>query len=297
MALNPNTPTQTTEGQEQRYLKQKYFTYFVDTKDVITNPSKNYRQRITPKTCTITMGKANEYIYSGSVSNYSGTFVTAFSGSKADDPNLYSVVASLLRNDKKDMNSDWYPISGRKCTHFAVYSFANNVIGDGLYAGQFEISIDSDDYKVREVVSGDKFDIAYRWRSQTSNFGVVQKGDTDVGLFFGELGLVFFYNNGQTNVPSVAETITTTDLQREQMLNSETYFCRVTHERYNASRNESWRKWSDDLRAYIVDKDYTVITSIGLYDDDNTLMAIGKLSQPIIKQRDSEALFSLVLQY
>jgi hypothetical protein len=67
------------------------------------------------------------------------------------------------------------------------------------------------------------------------------------------------------------------------MLNSETYFCRVTHERYNASRNESWRKWSDDLRAYIVDKDYTVITSIGLYDDDNTLMAIGKLSQPIIK--------------
>ena len=67
-------------------------------------------------------------------------------------------------------------------------------------------------------------------------------------------------------------------------LNSTIYFCRIKHNDFNYSSNPTYLS-SSQIRVKNASTDTPVayITSIGLYDDDNNLLAVGKLSEPLRK--------------
>ena len=68
---------------------------------------------------------------------------------------------------------------------------------------------------------------------------------------------------------------------------------------YNHSQNPTYYSGSDNALAvpsFRTDpKSY--ITTVGLYNDDNELLAVAKLSKPIIKSRSREALIKVKLDF
>jgi hypothetical protein len=81
-------------------------------------------------------------------------------------------------------------------------------------------------------------------------------------------------------------------------LNSTVYFCRVNHNDYNYSSNPTYLSESK-LRVKTVSTDLPVsyITSVGLYSDNNELLATSKLSEPLKKTPDTEFTIRVRLDY
>ena len=69
-----------------------------------------------------------------------------------------------------------------------------------------------------------------------------------------------------------------------------TYFCRAGLNNFNVSSNPTFFTSSspvNPIQIPIHDPTFTYITSVGLYNDENELMALGKLNKPIKKDRNS----------
>jgi len=72
-------------------------------------------------------------------------------------------------------------------------------------------------------------------------------------------------------------------------INSAIYFCRAPHNKYNHSANPTYLS-SSTIRVKSVSTDQPVayITTIGLYDSSNDLLAVAKLSEPLRKDPTNE---------
>lgn len=81
-------------------------------------------------------------------------------------------------------------------------------------------------------------------------------------------------------------------------LNSTVYFCRVNHNEYNFSSNPTYLSGSK-LRVKTKSSDLPVsyITTVGLYNDNNELLAVSKLSEPLKKTPDTEFTVRVRLDY
>lgn len=82
------------------------------------------------------------------------------------------------------------------------------------------------------------------------------------------------------------------------------YFVRAKNYEFNYSNNPTWVSGSDnEVLQEFYDEQKTFITSVGLYDGDPTvegsgqLVAIAKLSKPILKTPDTEILLKVRLDY
>ena len=81
-------------------------------------------------------------------------------------------------------------------------------------------------------------------------------------------------------------------------LNSSVYFCRVNHNEFNYSTNPTYLSGSK-LRVKTQSSDLPVsyITTVGLYNDNNELLATAKLSEPLKKSSDTEFTIRVRLDY
>ena len=77
------------------------------------------------------------------------------------------------------------------------------------------------------------------------------------------------------------------------------YFCRAKASEFNLSQNITFWSGSDYKIRHndMVTNPQTFISEVGLYDNQNTLMAVGKLSSPINKNFSSEAIVKVRLTY
>jgi hypothetical protein len=81
-------------------------------------------------------------------------------------------------------------------------------------------------------------------------------------------------------------------------LNSTVYFCRAKHNEFNYSSNPTYLTGSQiRVKTNATDTPISYITSIGLYSADNQLLAIGKFSEPIRKDRTIELTTRARLDY
>jgi hypothetical protein len=81
-------------------------------------------------------------------------------------------------------------------------------------------------------------------------------------------------------------------------LNSTIYFCRIKHNDFNYSSNPTYLSSSQiRVKNDPTDTPVAYITSIGLYDDDNNLLAVGKLSEPLRKDPTLEYTLRARLDY
>ena len=87
--------------------------------------------------------------------------------------------------------------------------------------------------------------------------------------------------------------------RREEVVSSTHYFCRVMNDKFNRSNNPTWVTGSNGtprIEAFRASPK-TYITQVGLYNDANELLAIAKLSQPILKSKSREALIKVKLDF
>ena len=147
------------------------------------------------------------------------------------------------------------------------------------------------------------------------------------GLFYPDLGIILLnpdwlmINSGRNFIPSKAANTFGNNARklynalsssayfaarREEEISSVSYFARARNDQFNYSSNPTYSTGSivdgvkthgkfkvpsfqGDPRAYI--------TQVGLYDDNSDLLAVAKLSQPILKSFSREAVVKVKLDY
>lgn len=94
-----------------------------------------------------------------------------------------------------------------------------------------------------------------------------------------------------------------------ETIHSTIYFARIGNGEFNYSNNISYYTASindsyrikDNLRlsgtANDTNRNVTYVTTVGLYNDDNELLAVAKLSKPVIKTSNSEMIIKIKLDY
>jgi hypothetical protein len=87
-------------------------------------------------------------------------------------------------------------------------------------------------------------------------------------------------------------------LQSQETISSRFFFTRVYNGDYNYTTNPSI---IDDqgnlLHSTLIDNPQTYITTVGLYNDNSELLAVAKLSKPLIKDFTKELLLRVKLDY
>jgi len=140
------------------------------------------------------------------------------------------------------------------------------------------------------------------------------------GLFYPDLGLIVL-NADIMNASASAELDTNTSsntlgrnadkffgiinngakfqARREEKLSSTHFFCRAGNKEFNFSNNPTFFTAStgDFVQPTFFKDPKSYITTIGLYNDSNELLAVAKLSQPVLKSFSREALVKVKLDF
>ena len=88
-------------------------------------------------------------------------------------------------------------------------------------------------------------------------------------------------------------------VRREEEISSTNFFCRVNNKKYNFSSNPTFATGSTGhfVQPTFFKDPKVYITSVGLYNDNNELLAVAKLSKPILKSYAREAIIKVKLDF
>lgn len=158
-----------------------------------------------------------------------------------------------------------------------------------------------------------------------SGSGAVTASNTVYGLFYPDHG-VFVFNAtrlaSETGMPinsGSAGTLSAASIQpknsvtaslyvsastyfaarSEEKVTSTHYFVRITNKNFNFSNNPTFVTGSTGTFRFasMLRNPSVYITTIGMYDDNNRLLAVAKLSKPLLKSFNREALIKVKLDY
>lgn len=128
--------------------------------------------------------------------------------------------------------------------------------------------------------------------------GPALDASSDTGI---SLGTIVAANTDGDNITKITDAITagaSGSLQSEETISSNFVFIRVRNSEFNYSTNPSNITGSGELRHDVmINSPQAYITSVGLYNDSNDLLAIAKLSRPLLKDFTKEALIRIKLDY
>jgi|TARA_Y100000034_G_scaffold76336_1_gene91688 hypothetical protein len=139
------------------------------------------------------------------------------------------------------------------------------------------------------------------------------------GLVYPELGLIVLNATALDASPLSLATAETADVnennhqklvtaisqggkfqaRREEQIKSSHYFCRVQSDKYNWSQNPTYFQGTNAelTNTTFIQDPKSYITTVGLYNQFNELLAVAKLSQPLLKSRDREAVIKVRLDF
>lgn len=223
---------------------------------------------------------------------------------------------------------------GVTADHFFVISLERARYKEKLLPGTFELTlqhsgsitlIDSSPYGTTQVFSdaGREYDIYKKhgsagYSSSFSTSGSWGKFLPDVGLIL--LNTALLASSGSAGNPhgiglniargSNSDAENTLELfealkdgnsfklNSEETISSNYVFIRARNSEFNYSTNPSLLTGSGELRhSVMIDSPESYITTVGLYNDANDLLAVGKLSRPLLKNSTKESLIRMKLDY
>ena len=144
------------------------------------------------------------------------------------------------------------------------------------------------------------------------------QGGGAYGLFYPDLGILVF-NGPALNASASLSTASGSNVaggnvvefyedirvasyfqaRREEVITSQHYFCRVPNKAFNFSSNPTFTTGSNG--AFTVPtfekNPKSFITQVGLYNDNNELLAVAKLSKPLEKSYSKEAIIKVKLDF
>jgi len=138
------------------------------------------------------------------------------------------------------------------------------------------------------------------------------------GLFYPDSGIIILNpDNFGGNLAAVKNTGTSTNtdlnhrklfqaisgakhfiVDSQEKVTSQFYFSRAKNNEFNYTTNPSFVDANGNVNINtFIDNPQTFITTVGLYNDNNDLVAVAKLSQPVTKDFTKEALIRVKLDY
>jgi len=104
----------------------------------------------------------------------------------------------------------------------------------------------------------------------------------------------------ETRFGSGSNTVLT--FQNNTKINSTLYFCRATADEYNFSTNPTYTDSAGRIKAIRtgnenLEKAFSFITTVGLYDSSEELLAVAKLSRPVEKNDEKDLTFRVRLDF
>jgi len=141
---------------------------------------------------------------------------------------------------------------------------------------------------------------------------------TYYGIFLPDLNVIILNANALTgsNTPAISFSTGTSAVYNNlkffsaltgsgnfQMNSSETisaryFFTRIKNSEYNYTSNPSITDANGNLLyTTLINNPQTYITTVGMYNDNNELLAVAKLSKPLVKDFTKEALIRVKLDY
>lgn len=153
---------------------------------------------------------------------------------------------------------------------------------------------------------GRKFDIVAGTYGKATN-----PATPPYGMFLPDIGVIILY---PSRVGYSANTGTTTNLVNEkaiktlfdnyfqlnsqETISSNYAFVRIRNNEYNYTSNPSFVSGSGNLvYSNFIYNPQTYITGVGLYNDNNELLAVAKMSRPLVKDFTKEALIRVKLDW
>jgi len=122
------------------------------------------------------------------------------------------------------------------------------------------------------------------------------KADKGAGL-----GTTLTANNDGKNVLKLQDALKRGEsfiLDSQEDIASKFYFIRAKNQEFNYTTNDSFVEDDGTLKYdSMIDNPQTYITTVGLYNDAQDLIAVAKLSQPLPKDFTKEALIKVKLDY
>ena len=159
---------------------------------------------------------------------------------------------------------------------------------------------------------------------QTASAKATATNSGSYGLFYPEMGMVVLNPNsiasGSAEVGAAVQPVGTSTAtndynhrklynsiksgsyfaaRREERKRSSFYFCRVPNFEFNHSQNPSFSTGDNAelVHSSFITEPNTYITTVGLYNSNNELLAVAKLSKPFKKDPNTEALIKVRLDY
>ena len=87
-------------------------------------------------------------------------------------------------------------------------------------------------------------------------------------------------------------------LQSQEVISSRYFFTRIKNSEFNYTTNPSIIDSNGNLLfSTLINNPQTFITTVGMYNDNNELLAVAKLSKPLVKDFTKEALIRIKLDY
>ena len=115
------------------------------------------------------------------------------------------------------------------------------------------------------------------------------------------LGTVRTTNSNGDNITRFVNAITGGGhfkLNAEETISSNLVFIRARNSEFNYSTNPSSITGSGEIRhSVMINSPQAFITTVGLYNDNNDLLAVAKLSKPLLKDFTKESLIKAKLNY
>jgi len=189
-----------------------------------------------------------------------------------------------LIDDSENSGAPTVGSSGR------VYNVVSGSINDGIYNPSAPVyyGLVYPDYGTI-ILNGDTLDNNLGF---TTNTGSSSEGNNHYGLYHSISGSGTLTNPATSDPYGFqarnAETITSTH-----------YFVRVKNAEYNFSNNPSFTTGSvgEFRQSTFIGDPKTYITTVGLYNDSRELLAVAKLSRPLLKSFSREALIRVKLDF
>jgi hypothetical protein len=259
-----------------------------------------------------------EYAHiSGSGSTYFNSSVTSSSPTK--------VVYGQYRNLIYGSEEATFQIGGTTVTQFYVINVARSRYKESLHPGSLTLSLSGSSGFISltdnsNVLTTSQFIDSNRYFNIVSGSAGTPANTTVYGHMFPDLGLIVLNPGALTGFMAAPGVTANTNennnaklytsilgattagrlfrLQSSETISSRFFFTRIKNSEYNYTSNPSIiDNRGNILHTTLIDNPQTYITTVGLYNDNNELLAVAKLSKPLVKDFTKEALIRIKLDY
>ena len=232
---------------------------------------------------------------------------SAVSG-KSPSSIIYGQYRSLVLGDEEAN----FTLNSNTLSEFYVISIDRARYKEKLLPGTFELNTDQgvfiDNSTALSTVTYGDAGRVYKVVSGSITNGAYDT--TEKGYFLPDIGTILLHTSSiATATVTTADTnaenseklynaLTSIRLNSEETVSSQYAFVRVRNSEFNYSTNPSNITGSGDLRhSVMINAPQAYMTTVGLYNDNNDLLAVAKLSQPLLKDFTKEALVRIKLDF